>query len=321
MVDVNRMTSKVQEALQQAGGLATRRNHQGIDVEHLLLGLLDQADGIAPRLLEATGVAPRAVREAVERELARRPQVSGPSGGPSQAYLTQRLNQLLGKAEDEMRALKDEYLSVEHLLIAMVAEGGAGPHFNIVGAADATPANKLTIGRTLVVAPLNSTDFTWFAPTAAMADFTRPAPGNNPDDNILLVDGGGATMASIHRAIPQILVNDLGAALSYYQERLGFTCDFAYEDFYASISRDGAVIHLKMPPKVEGGPGRFRSDEQLAAFLPVSGVQELHDEFVRRGARIVKPVEVHPWGQRDFHVEDPDGHVFEPVWMNADAMG
>ena len=49
-------------------------------------------------------------------------------------------------------------------------------------------------------------------------------------------------MASIHRAIPQILVNDLGAALSYYQERLGFTCDFAYEDFYASISRDGASI-------------------------------------------------------------------------------
>src|SRR5947208_1313815 len=124
MVDVNRMTHKVQEALQSAGGIATRRSHQGIDVEHLLLALLEQPDGLAPNLLEAAGVAPRAVEEAIERELARRPQVSGPAGGPSQTFITQRLSQLLTKAEDEMRALKDEYLSVEHLLLAMAAEGG-----------------------------------------------------------------------------------------------------------------------------------------------------------------------------------------------------
>src|SRR5438094_5569467 len=124
MVDVNRMTRKVQEALQSAGGIATRRSHQGIDVEHLLLALLEQPDGLAPNLLEAAGVAPRAVEEAIERELARRPQVSGPAGGPSQTFITQRLSQLLTKAEDEMRALKDEYLSVEHLLLAMAAEGG-----------------------------------------------------------------------------------------------------------------------------------------------------------------------------------------------------
>src|SRR5213594_1427437 len=124
MVDVNRMTHKVQEALQSAGGIAARRSHQGIDVEHLLQALLEQPDGLAPNLLEAAGVAPRAVEEAVERELARRPQVSGPAAGPSQTFITQRLSQLLTKAEDEMRALKDEYLSVEHLLLAMLAEGG-----------------------------------------------------------------------------------------------------------------------------------------------------------------------------------------------------
>src|SRR5947199_135841 len=124
MVDVNRMTHKVQEALQSAGGIATRRSHQGIDVEHLLLALLEQPDGLAPNLLEAAGVAPRAVEEAIERELARRPQVSGPAGGPSATFITQRLSQLLTKAEDEMRALEDEYVSVEHLLLAMAAEGG-----------------------------------------------------------------------------------------------------------------------------------------------------------------------------------------------------
>src|ERR1043166_8853858 len=129
MVDVNRMTHKVQEALQQAGGIASRRNHQGIDVEHLLLALLEQPDGLAANLLEAAGVAARAVQEAVEREVARKPQVSGPAAGPSQTYITQRLSQVLTKAEDEMRALKDEYLSVEHVLLAMVTE----PVFRGVG--------------------------------------------------------------------------------------------------------------------------------------------------------------------------------------------
>ncbi|TMA63856.1 MAG: AAA family ATPase, partial [Deltaproteobacteria bacterium] len=70
--------------------------------------------------LEAAGVAPRAVREALERELARRPQVRGPAAGPSQTFITQRLSQVLAKAEDEMKALKDEYLSVEHVLLAVV---------------------------------------------------------------------------------------------------------------------------------------------------------------------------------------------------------
>src|SRR5207302_1829529 len=129
MVDVNRMTHKVQEALQSAGGIATRRSHQGIDVEHLLQALLEQPDGLAPNLLEAAGVAPRAVEEAIERELARKPQVSGPAAGPSQTFITQRLNQILTKAEDEMRALKDEYLSAEHLLLAMTTE----PVFRGVG--------------------------------------------------------------------------------------------------------------------------------------------------------------------------------------------
>jgi ATP-dependent Clp protease ATP-binding subunit ClpB len=125
MVDPNRMTVKLQEALQRAGGIASRRSHQGIDVEHLLAALLESDDGLAPALFEAAGIAPRAAREAVERELARRPQVRGPAGAPAQTYLTQRLGQLLARAEDEMAALKDEYLSVEHVLLAIVDEGGA----------------------------------------------------------------------------------------------------------------------------------------------------------------------------------------------------
>jgi ATP-dependent Clp protease ATP-binding subunit ClpB len=124
MVDANRMTHKLQEGLQGASTLASRRSHQGVDVEHLLLALLDQEGGLAPNLLELAGTAPRAVRDALEAELTKRPQVKASAGTPSQVYLTQRTVQLLAKAEDEMKALKDEYLSIEHVLLAWVDDAG-----------------------------------------------------------------------------------------------------------------------------------------------------------------------------------------------------
>jgi uncharacterized glyoxalase superfamily protein PhnB len=116
-------------------------------------------------------------------------------------------------------------------------------------------------------------------------------------------------MASISRAAPQFLVDRLDQALAFYEERLGFECDFVYEDFYASVSRDGATIHLKCAPKLQAERSSRRAEEHLDAYLAVSGVQELHDEFVRRGARVMKPVEQQPWGQRDFYIEDPDGNI------------
>lgn len=116
-------------------------------------------------------------------------------------------------------------------------------------------------------------------------------------------------MASISNAAPQFLVDRLADALAFYEQRLGFERDFVYEDFYASVSRDGAVIHLKCAPKLQAERAHRRSEEHLDAFLAVSGVRELHDELVRRGAPIVKPLEQRPWGQRDFYVEDPDGYI------------
>jgi ATP-dependent Clp protease ATP-binding subunit ClpB len=131
MADINRMTNKLQEALQQASAIAGRRNHQGIDVEHVLAALLDQEGGLAASLLDVAGISPRSLRERIERELDKRPKVTGAAGGPSQSYITQRLNQLFTKAEDEMRGLKDEYVSVEHVLLACIAE--CVPAFREVG--------------------------------------------------------------------------------------------------------------------------------------------------------------------------------------------
>jgi uncharacterized glyoxalase superfamily protein PhnB len=116
-------------------------------------------------------------------------------------------------------------------------------------------------------------------------------------------------MASIASAAPQFLVDDLGRSLDFYERRLGFTRDFVYEDFYASVSRDRAVIHLKCAPKLDAERAHRRSGEHLDAFLTVVGVEELHAELARRGAPIAAPLERKPWGTRDFTVEDPDGYL------------
>ena len=118
------MTIKLQDALQTASAHAQRRSHQGIDAEHVLLALLDQEGGTTPALLERAGVALSAVRQSVEQALAKVPQVQGGGTGPGQIHVTTRLGQILARAEDEQKSLKDDYLSVEHVLLAMVHEGG-----------------------------------------------------------------------------------------------------------------------------------------------------------------------------------------------------
>ena len=116
-------------------------------------------------------------------------------------------------------------------------------------------------------------------------------------------------MASITAAAPQFLVEKLDESLAFYEERLGFSRDFVYEGFYAGISRDRAVIHLKCAPKLEAERAHRRSEEHLDAFLIVDGVGDLHAELVGRGAPITSPLETTPWGTRDFSVEDPDGYI------------
>jgi ATP-dependent Clp protease ATP-binding subunit ClpB len=125
MMDPNRLTQKSQEALHDAQTKALRFGHTEVDSEHLLLALLDQAEGIVPPLLAQAGADPGRLHKALEAELERRPRVSGPGVAPGQIAVTQQLSRLLDDAEQEAGRLKDEYVSVEHLVLALLAEGPA----------------------------------------------------------------------------------------------------------------------------------------------------------------------------------------------------
>ncbi|XVQ85898.1 ATP-dependent chaperone ClpB [Microbispora siamensis] len=122
-MDLNRLTQKSQEALHDAQTAALRFGHTEVDGEHLLLALIRQPDGLVPRLLSVAGADPDKLRLELEHELERRPRVTGPGAAPGQVYVTQRLSRLLDAAEREAGRLKDEYVSVEHLLLALLDEG------------------------------------------------------------------------------------------------------------------------------------------------------------------------------------------------------
>jgi ATP-dependent Clp protease ATP-binding subunit ClpB len=120
---LDRLTIKAQEAVQDAQRLADSHHHQQIDVEHLALALIQQPDGLVPALLKKLGSNPQVLAQTLEKEINRAPQVSGP-GTIGQVYISPRLKSVLDQAQQEAERLKDEYISTEHLFLAVVDAGG-----------------------------------------------------------------------------------------------------------------------------------------------------------------------------------------------------
>ncbi len=121
-MDPQKMTVMSRQAVQEAQNEARRRSHNEVDTWHLLVALLAQEDGIVPALVGKLGLTVSAMQLAAERELERMPKVSG-AVDVSKIYVTQALNEVLTRAEEERDALKDEFTSVEHLLLALLQSG------------------------------------------------------------------------------------------------------------------------------------------------------------------------------------------------------
>ncbi|MEE8121397.1 MAG: Clp protease N-terminal domain-containing protein [Anaerolineales bacterium] len=133
-MDIDRLTEKVQEALREAQTTALRYSHQHLDVEHLLLALLEQEQGLASSICNRAEINGEGLRGRLQEELGGLPTVSGPSGAPDGVYPTGRLNLLLAQAREEAQKLGDQYVSVEHLLLAMTDDKGvAGKSFKEFG--------------------------------------------------------------------------------------------------------------------------------------------------------------------------------------------
>ncbi len=121
-MDPNRLTQKSQAALSEAQNLAISQGHQQVDSLHLLHALATQDGGLVPQILLKCGLDAKAYAQAVEAELGRLPSVSGPGAQPGQVHITQAASAVLVRADETAKRMQDEFVSVEHLFLALLDE-------------------------------------------------------------------------------------------------------------------------------------------------------------------------------------------------------
>jgi ATP-dependent Clp protease ATP-binding subunit ClpB len=120
---LDKFTQRGQEAIVAAQELAQTDHHSQIEPEHLLLALLQQADGVVPEILQQVGANPPAVQGQIEADLARRPKAYGSNVQPG---VSSSLSRVIQDAQSEAATMRDDYVSTEHLLLALLGENGAG---------------------------------------------------------------------------------------------------------------------------------------------------------------------------------------------------
>ncbi len=121
-MDMNRLTLKSIEALQQAESIATSYSNQEVSIEHLLLALLTQENGLLPRFFQKLGVEQNSFKQELENIINKKPKVTGPGKESGKIYISNALNMVLLGAEKEAVQLKDEYISAEHLFLSILKE-------------------------------------------------------------------------------------------------------------------------------------------------------------------------------------------------------
>ena len=120
-MDLNKLTQKSVEALQEAQKIAISKRNQNVDVEHLVYALVSQQDGLVSTILKSLNIDVNSLAEDLLKEIDKIPQVSGPGVDSSQIYITNRLNRVFIEAENEMKKWGDEFLSVEILFLGVFA--------------------------------------------------------------------------------------------------------------------------------------------------------------------------------------------------------
>ncbi|ASR03714.1 ATP-dependent chaperone ClpB [Gordonia rubripertincta] len=277
-MDTGTLTEKSREALQEAQNLATRMGHTEVDGEHLLLALVDQQDGLVPRLLEQTGANVDALRSDLEHELSRRPKVSGPGATPGRLVVTQRLARLLEAAEREAKRLKDSYVSVEHLVMALSDEGSATAAGRILAGHGVTGDAFLT-ALTKVRGNQRVTSATPEGAYEALEKYGRDLVSEGRAGKLDPVIGRDAEIRRVTQILSRktknnpVLIGDPGVGKTAIVE--GLAQRIVRGDVPEGL-RDKTIFSLDMGSLVAGAKYRGEFEERLQAVLSEVKAAEGH---------------------------------------------
>src|SRR5512138_1820631 len=122
MMRFDRFTERAQEAAQRAAEIIQRYGHNQIDTEHILLALIEQPGGVIPQILEKLNVSAEALTERLDATLRASPKANIFGGGAGQIFITPRVKRIIDLANEEANRLKDEYISTEHIFLAILTE-------------------------------------------------------------------------------------------------------------------------------------------------------------------------------------------------------